>query len=169
MGIPAVSFPKDGPTKTNQPKQTIEQPNETKIMATNNKTSTPKSSINGVHAVVQHRGPVPSSALQKQTRGTPNTSPNSLVSSIMVCAYRSTARSGGTWPLIGEKSQQLLKSITWVVSISRGVPPSLHHSPAELRRVAAPPRNKTQRKTNSEFENVWENNERGTPLKWTRR
>jgi hypothetical protein len=38
-----------------------------------------------------------------------------------------------------------------------------------LRRVAAPPRNKPKRKTNSELENVWENNERGTPLKWTRR
>ena len=82
---------------------------------------------------------------------------------------RSAAMTGGTWPRIGEKSQQLLKRITWVVSISRGVPPSLHRIYAVLRRVAAPPRNKTQRKTNSELENVWENNERGTPLKWTRR
>ena len=82
---------------------------------------------------------------------------------------RSAAMTGGTWPRNGEKSQQLLKSITWVVSISRGVPPSLHRISAVLRRVAAPPRNKPKRKTNSELENVWENNERGTPLKWTRR
>ena len=48
---------KGRPPKTNQPKQTIEQPYETK-------TSTPNSStINGVHTVVQPRGPpVPASA-----------------------------------------------------------------------------------------------------------
>ena len=125
MGIPAVSFPKDGPTKTNQPKQTIEQPNETKITETNNKTSTPKSSINGVHAVVQHRGAVPSSALQKPTRGRPNTSHNSLKTCSIVSPYRSWAWFGGTWPRIGEKSQHCLKRITWVVSISRGVTHSL--------------------------------------------
>ena len=139
-------------------------------MATKTKTSTPKSStINGVHAVVQPRGPpVPASALQNQPRGTPKTSLKSAKSLTIVSWNRSRQTSGGTWPRSGEKSQQLLNIFTWVVSISRGVPPSLIHSSSVLRRMAVPPKNKTQRKK-LRVENVKENSESSTPLKRTRR